>query len=93
MCLKGKKGPPAGGAAPKGLGGVELEKQPLRFADANHLPFQGRQSILNAIWYQPDDTTYGRRQAAGVVSVGCAEARQWIALWRRWRGMSDRRVL
>ena len=32
---------------------------------------------------QPDDTTYGRRQAAGVVSVGCAEARQWIALWRR----------
>ena len=27
-------------AAPKGLGGgVEPEKQPLRFADANHLPF------------------------------------------------------
>ena len=26
--------------------------EPLRFADANHLPFQGRQSILNAIWYQ-----------------------------------------
>ncbi len=50
--LKGKKGPPARGAAPKGLGGVEPEKQPLRFADANHLPFQGRQSILNAIWYQ-----------------------------------------
>ena len=49
--LKGKKGPPARGAAPKGLGGVEPEKQPLRFADANHLPFQGRQSILNANWY------------------------------------------
>ena len=46
--LKGKKGLPARGAAPKGLGGVEPEKQPLRFADANHLPFQGRQSILNA---------------------------------------------
>ena len=41
--LKGKKGPPARGAAPKGLGGVEPEKQPLRFADANHLPLQGRQ--------------------------------------------------
>ena len=54
--LKGKKGPPARGAAPKGLGGVEHEKQPLRFADANHLPFQGRQSILNANWYKPDAT-------------------------------------
>ena len=50
--LKGKKGPPARGAAPKGLGGVEPEKQPFRFADANHLPFQGRQSILNANWYK-----------------------------------------
>ena len=49
--LKGKKGPPAREAAPKGLGSVEPEKQPLRFADANHLPFQGRQSILNANWY------------------------------------------
>ena len=27
--------------------------EPLRFADANHLPFQGRQSILNANWYYP----------------------------------------
>ena len=37
---------------PGGLGGVEPEKQPLRFADANHLPFQGRQSTLDAIWYK-----------------------------------------
>ena len=49
--LKGKKGPPARGAAPKGLGGVEPEKQLLRFADTNHLPFQGRWLILNANWY------------------------------------------
>ena len=41
--LKGKKGPPARGAAPQGLGGVEPEGQPLRFAGANHLPLQGRQ--------------------------------------------------
>ena len=36
---KGKERPPCKG----GLGGVEPEKQPLRFADANHLPLQGRQ--------------------------------------------------
>ena len=116
--LKGKKGPPARGAAPKGLGLTARERrrtvagrlpeggvgaasvfhktrlsdiprqrlhkaihclasaqptnrppqssrkiglreagrlaEPLRFADANHLPFQGRQSVLNANWYQED---------------------------------------
>ena len=49
---KGKKGPPARGAAPKGLGGVEYAKsKPLR-RPWRHLPFQGRQSTLDAIWYK-----------------------------------------
>ena len=51
--LKGKKGPPARGAAPQGLGGVEPEGQPLRFAGANHLPFQGRQKEERAFFRPP----------------------------------------
>ena len=35
--LKGKKGPPARGAAPKGLGGVEPEGQPLPNPQAKFL--------------------------------------------------------
>ena len=51
--LKGKKGPPARGAAPQGLGGVEPEGQPLRFAGANHLPFQGRRKDERAFFRPP----------------------------------------
>ena len=46
-------------------------------------PERGGAERSEAEGVRPDDTTYGRRQAVGVVSVGCAEARQLIALWRR----------
>ena len=47
--------------------------KPLRFADANHLPFQGRQSTLNAIWYQDQSagTEQGGKRRPGKKNQRC----------------------